>query len=292
MTSSPLEAARIGLPEFEPTTTAHIRTDLDAFSEVEIAALRYQGYQLADRFARWFVADSKSPFRNGIDPLKNDPPVDLDRMPDDADHILCGSALLAGRFTRVHPWMALVLSVIVAVLCFETHLLTWSQMRTYLDEPPAWAERWLGPERTVISSSVAAVKATWRYRFGNTSIFTIVLAGWTLWSIRGHLWRKWIGRRKRGVLSHAWQRFKGKWWNVVTSAWRVPNLITLGAVLMFVFTLRPKWLLGVLPLWSVVAFLAFVVARYVFTPLWMRAGKLKPRSSVMPTPVFPDTSGG
>jgi hypothetical protein len=48
-----------GLPEHpEWRELSKIRTDLDAFSDIEILALMYQGYQLSDRFVRKYLGNT------------------------------------------------------------------------------------------------------------------------------------------------------------------------------------------------------------------------------------------
>lgn len=57
MATPPDDAHRDGLPPHDDAeAVAHIRTDLDAFGDGEIAALVYQGYSLADRFVRRYMA--------------------------------------------------------------------------------------------------------------------------------------------------------------------------------------------------------------------------------------------
>lgn len=61
MTSRPEDAHPPGPPPLAPhphaDLVAQLRTDLDLFTEVERDALIYQGYQLADRFVRTYLAD-------------------------------------------------------------------------------------------------------------------------------------------------------------------------------------------------------------------------------------------
>lgn len=57
MTTPPEDGAREGLPPHaDAEAIASIRTDLDAFGDGEIAAIVYQGYSLADRFVRRYLA--------------------------------------------------------------------------------------------------------------------------------------------------------------------------------------------------------------------------------------------
>jgi predicted acylesterase/phospholipase RssA len=59
MATPPDDGDRDGLPPHpESHAIAGIRTDLDAFGDGEIAALVYQGYSLADRFVRRYLAGS------------------------------------------------------------------------------------------------------------------------------------------------------------------------------------------------------------------------------------------
>ncbi|UCC71428.1 MAG: patatin-like phospholipase family protein [Gemmatimonadota bacterium] len=59
MTTPPDDGGREGLePHCDAEAIARIRTDLDAFGDAEIAALVYQGYALADRFVRKYLAGS------------------------------------------------------------------------------------------------------------------------------------------------------------------------------------------------------------------------------------------
>ena len=67
-------------PHPDAEAIAHIRTDLDAFGDAEIAALTYQGYALADRFVRRylkassFATDDWQPARRPPLPLMQPPP--------------------------------------------------------------------------------------------------------------------------------------------------------------------------------------------------------------------------
>jgi hypothetical protein len=59
MSTPPEDGARDGLPPHpDAEEIAHIRTDLDAFGDAEIAAIVYQGYALADRFVRRYLAET------------------------------------------------------------------------------------------------------------------------------------------------------------------------------------------------------------------------------------------
>ncbi len=292
MTSNPLEAAKDGLKEFEPVGTAHIRTDLDAFSELEVAALRYQGYQLADRYTRWFVESSKSPYSAGSKRPALNPPADLLRMPDTAADILRGSQLLAGRFTRVHPWLAVGLSAIFGVVFYLLRFPSLAQLKWLWDYKVHWSLLDIGLKqpRAAVVSAVKTAKVSWHAAAAgwtsNTSIVAILLFCWAAYAIGGHLWRKASEHRKREMVSHVALRRRAKLLTVGVTISRWPNIVSLVGLVMFVFTLNVKWLAMFLPLWSLPAMLIFLIAFFVFTPLWKRTGRLKPREAVLPSIVF------
>jgi predicted acylesterase/phospholipase RssA len=77
-------------PHPEGRAIAALRTDLDAFSPVEIDALIYQGYQLADRFVRTFLGSTF------LGDSKDAPPPLVSVAPDTASPRLA-AILRAGR---------------------------------------------------------------------------------------------------------------------------------------------------------------------------------------------------
>ncbi|MEA2489832.1 MAG: hypothetical protein QOH21_1624 [Acidobacteriota bacterium] len=58
-------------------------------------------------------------------------------------------------------------------------------------------------------------------------------------------------------------------------------MITLVCLLMFVITLKVKWLFGVLPLWGFPIAALFAFIHFLATPLWRYTGRL-PRQPLAP----------
>ncbi|HEX8152170.1 MAG TPA: hypothetical protein VF698_03545 [Thermoanaerobaculia bacterium] len=53
---------------------------------------------------------------------------------------------------------------------------------------------------------------------------------------------------------------------------RAVNVISAVFLFLFLSTLRPKWLLGVIPLWSIPLATVFATAFFLFTPIWKAVG--------------------
>ncbi|HEX8152171.1 MAG TPA: hypothetical protein VF698_03550, partial [Thermoanaerobaculia bacterium] len=94
---------------------ARIRTDLDAFNDIEIQLLIRRGYLLAQQKVRPKVFHAKSPFRTLAKPTRNTPPA-APRMNDHVLRILRGSARQSGRLAEAYPVIAATLAMLTILL--------------------------------------------------------------------------------------------------------------------------------------------------------------------------------
>jgi predicted acylesterase/phospholipase RssA len=121
------------MPHIDRKLLALLRTDLDGFGDVEIAALVNHGYDTADQYIRRYLAGS--PYENGA--FWNQPPKlpkDINRSPEEINKILRVGKY---RFFRALQLRALDSIIFTFVIFIAAVLVTW-QIQLSLQEIITW----------------------------------------------------------------------------------------------------------------------------------------------------------
>lgn len=274
MSSNPADSRVEGSPEFEPQAVARLRTDLDAFNDLEIGALRYQGYQLADRFARWFVDGAEAPFRGEI--LQAEVPVELYELRSGDVRVLEAGRRVFGRLTKARPLHTLSLALAVALVAAWLRVLPWEIVRKY------W-------ELDFVPETYPALRAFIGFFFSGTSVITLALLAWCA-VVAAQLVRSKWRRRKRTAIRRIKEVRRSQLKTATSILLRMPNVVSVAALLTFFVTGKVKWLVGFLPLWSIPVSIAFGFLHFVCRHVWARLGALPTRSGPPPTPLPAPTS--
>lgn len=282
MTSNPREGASDGLPSFEADAVARIRTDLDAFNDVEINSLIHQGYQLGDRFTRWFAVNPQSPFCDRVAVPPPMPPVPLPTA-ERARRVLRGSAKLVGRFSESYPLQATITALLIALLLlwvtvangldlsYENLSWYWAHDQVEIGKLKVWTK----------STFLEAVRENYRERImepaqGKVNVAAAAFVLWAAYIILRLIVRKWHARKRRWKITPWLEIVKGRLQWAFGLARRLPNLVAIVSLVIFLVTGRAKWLLGLVPLWSLVLMFLFLGVRVISTPLWRLAGSMRP----------------
>ncbi len=225
-----------GFPSgLDPETVARIRTDLDAFGDVEIAALVNHGYETADQYLRKYL--DASPYK---DPerwrLPADLPLPLKARPARVQRIL---GVGGGRFFRALKLLCPVSWIFTLLVVGGVIWMTWD-IRLSAADVIAWLADWL---MTSARGAVPWLGAGWTsYRVGvGAAILVAIGACW----IATVLWPRAIAFLKDRC-PRALRRFASaaKW---VRSC-----------------ALNALWLLGGAPLWIALGGAAFAWISYLF----------------------------
>ncbi len=104
----------------DPQAVASLRTDLDAFGDMEVSALINTGYDHADRFLKAYLTDSpyQSDYWNDPPPIAPRPPTDRDAYKSDIARILAvGQSRLfrSLKLWSIPSWL-FVIAVLIVVL--------------------------------------------------------------------------------------------------------------------------------------------------------------------------------
>ena len=271
---------------------AGIRTDLDSFSGAEIAILTYEGYRVADAKVRHLVERVRSPFH--LIPVPG--AVSPTRLPDipRSERILRGAKRRVGRFSDAHPVWAALFALITATLLYV------AGADTYLNIVDLWANDDLAlPARILVGAvdelrmqadpSVALIgeqldqhpfmRVLHAIGQAQSAVGTALadqsIAAWSF-----GLWALFILVRAayRGARLPSWELLRAfdplRPTLAATGAFLARATVIISAVCLigFLVTVQAKWLLGIVPLWSIPIALTFRVQHHVFTPLWKIAG--------------------
>ena len=304
--TSRVDPKRTTLPAlYESDIVAGVRTDLDAFNDVEIAVLKYEGYRTSDAFVRpALIDDETSPFFDAT-PAPAVAPTDLPSSPR-ARRVLSAGARRFGRFSDAHPYLAALLAVIFAAALLTWGLDTCQNIRELLknDNLARGLSKTLdtvfGPSAYAASDAaavtqLAAVRSipiveTLRElqdgaRAANDFIGRQSIVGWmcALWALfvlcraayrHSHIsWPDWP------ILQHLYG-FRVTLVALAAGLARPITLVSLFFAIVFAVSLNAKWLLGVIPLWSVPLALLFALCHHVFRRLWLLAGWMPRRAAV------------
>lgn len=286
MTSHPRDAGTrtddTPLKPFAPELVAALRTDLDAFNDLEIAALRHQGYQLADRFTREMAALPE--FELGDPPRAVSPslPPALDQH---HIRVLTAGASRIARYSVAYPLQsALVATAIAGIVSFFAATMddwsSWHSVQTFISYD---ASRHLPDDRVPLYESMSGLRPWQAMRFArevlidavaHTSIVTVLFIAWALFLVGREMFRASDAVRDRvQVQLERWVR-PDRTGALLRLLKRPANLISLVTIALALSTLHPKWLLGVVHLWAfpIAAFFFFV--HCVFTRLWLDTGRI------------------
>jgi hypothetical protein len=289
MTSNPSDVMVDSLEPFAAQEVAALRTDLDLFNDLEIAALRHQGYQLTDRYIRDLAESLEIEDDAPPPPVSPSPHLPKAPTPTQLGVLRAGAHRLA-RYSVAYPLRAAVLALVVAFFALlftigafdepNGHWSSWKTLRDVLDDN---VTDWFRDPRETPGEAFKKTKqwaAAIQVRNGimemvsKISLVTVAFGAWALFILgrvlfgilrdaaRGPLKidvRKLLGRKRQFVL------LKRGW-----------NVLSIACLAFFVFTLNVKWLLGVAQLWSVPLALVFLVVHFVFTPLWRSSGRIRP----------------
>lgn len=272
------------LKPFAAHLVARLRTDLDAFNDLEIAALRHQGYHLTDCYAREMANESQ--FRSEKPPLPPRSPVNL--PPSLKEHhagILAAGARRTARYSSARPLhSALVAAIIALIVSVSATKLddwsSWSSIRRFTETD---FSKYLPRDRTTFYAAMTTTRAWRAFSFGrdvvseavsHTSILTVLFISWALMLVGRVLFRASDAGRERVRLQfQRWSRAK-TFNNGLKVLLRPANLISLSALALTAWTLHAKWLLGVVHLWTLPIAAFFFFVHRIFTPLWLNAGRL------------------
>lgn len=289
MTSNPSEGSQSGLAGFAPTEVAQIRTDLDAFNALEIAALRHQGYQLADRFVSWFAKNE--PFGDpAVPPLRplQSPSPELPAQPTPRHRrLLAGSARLVGRFSVAYPMLAAILAIVAAVGVWKfPYGPTFQDLHKLYSF--SFAEKLGDGQVTPKAALIETIKTNgiWQAigelrilaveRTKNRNALFLPFALWAALLILQESVRVYRNRVKSSLIvvtSEVWKD-RLRWaFALIKRPW---NLLTIASAITFALTLEVKWLIGFVPLWAFAAAIAFAFMHHVFMRFWRLAGALPP----------------
>lgn len=263
----------------EPELVSRIRTDLDSFNDIEIAALEHNGYVLCDGHVDLATTLRQSPFRPAAPPPSA---RSRWRPPNNArtQRILGASAARAGRVTGLYPTISGVVLLVLGLLAslfwgdtFKNIGDLWDHGDDLRAYPAAKAVT-----RLVEASGTGEAIARFQDQVAGVASERSV-TGIVLLFIAAILLTRRIRRVLRGRLAGRLPTFRtleiyrsqGLWvMGVLTRVFNVVSLICLGAFLM---TFRGKWLLGVVPLWCVGIAAVFLVVR-LLGYAWRRLGSI------------------
>jgi len=285
MTSPVLARKQGALRNFAQAEVAELRTDLDAFSDLEVAALRHQGYQLADRHLDWFA--TQSPFKPASVPPPRRPDPRLPDRPSARDRVLlrAGSNLM-GRLSAAYPYRAafaaLLFGIFFALLhhpaISDVHDLYETDLTTYLDKhyvPPKVAI-----DKTLRRNTELDGLDDARHYLGTTlgriNLLEIPFLAWAAYLIVRQLRRVYRDRRKQSITAVKTEIFKDRALWLMSLLLRPWNLVSVIGLVGFTLTLHVRWLFLLVPLYAVIAAIFFAVTHFVFTRFWLRAGRLRP----------------
>lgn len=283
------------LRRYDPEAVAAIRTDLDAFNGVERAVLQYEGYRLADAKASPLVREG-SPFAFAAAQATAKGNLPSSQA---AREILRGSPRRFGRFGESRPRMAAVLLLIIASVLLVQQVGNYNWLTTRWDNDDLAR----GPRRLIELGDqlrvrnefalAAAVDGTMAVRWLRTAknvqqttlewIRTQSIIGFALLIWATSITVRIIRRGQAPDWVPLWLRDLGSTSMKVISPLailrRVSNIISLVFLTVFLMTFHAKWLLGIVPLWSIPIALLFTIIHVVFTSLWLIAGWIPPQKS-------------
>ncbi len=262
----------------EPELVARIRTDLDSFNDVEIAALQHNGYVLCDGHVD-LTTSRHSPFRTA----SALPARARRRPPDDAKtrRILHASASRAGRFSGLYPTAA---GIILLVLGLAASLFAGDTFKNVRD----W---WNGGDN-VGAYSLAQKVGTYVEASGAgetivelrddiadlaagrsiTGLIVLFIAVILLTRRIRRVARQWLDGRLPTLRMLEIVKSQGLW--VMGVLMRVFNIVSLVCIGAFLVSFRAKWLLGVVPLWCV-AVAVFFWGVWLLGWVWRKLGEIK-----------------
>jgi predicted acylesterase/phospholipase RssA len=284
--TSPVIAKKIGsLRNFAQAEVAELRTDLDAFSDLEIAALRHQGYQLADRHLDWFA--NQSPFKPAIVPPPRRPDPRLPDRPSQRDRVLlrAGSKLM-GRLSTAYPFRSAIAAFVFAILfALVSHPtvadLRWlyeQDLSQYLDEhhvtPREKLDKTLQQKTNL--DGIDDARHRLNEAFGRLNLLAIPFAIWTIYLLARQARRKYRDNRKQSITTVETEIIKDRLLWIGSLLLRPWNMVSAIGLIGFILTLRVRWLVLFLPLYTIIAALIFAFMHFVFTRMWLRAGRLRP----------------
>jgi predicted acylesterase/phospholipase RssA len=273
------------LPPFAPQLVAQLRTDLDAFNELEIAALRHQGYQLADCYGRKMARLPQFKL-DTLPPLPVSPVTLPVRLNDHGFRVLAAGARRTARYSVAFPFQAALLAAMIAILIsFSARQVddwsSWDSIRRFTD---------IDVSRQLprgLQSFYITMTATsqWRtFSFGrdvlfewvsHTSILTVLFIGWALVVVGRGLVRASETGRKRVKMDYKRLVRRDTARRNLALLKRPTNLISIVAMVLACSTLHVKWLLAVIHLWTLPVAGFFLFVHLVFTRLWLNTGKLE-----------------
>lgn len=255
---------------------AQIRTDLDAFNEVERSVLIRRGYMLAHEHVPPSFFDAKSPFKADARPARAVRVPPRIRPTRHVLRILRGSALRAGRFSEAYPVVAACMAIAAALVLGLAGLDHFEALQTVLDDDlKARAAQIFGTGDLGVARWITS---PWKKFVGwlrKESLLALAIAGWVVYLTARGVMRHVRSRRRSlaPMVDLTLARTAGFF--SVFARWI--NVVTLVFLLLFLVGLRPKFLLGVLPLWCFPIAVSFAVIAALFTPLWRAAGSLSSR---------------
>ena len=269
------------LKPFEAQLVASLRTDLDAFNELEIAALRYQGYQLTDFHARPLAdGDFKEP--GGYPPPAS--PVTLPARPTELHRrILTAGRHRAARYSVAYPLRAAIFAALIALAFWQlaAHLHDWTSWSSIhkLASVNVLKDTDLKTPAQVLFSKpywkpLHEIREKTVEKISQISVIALLFGGWAIFLVSRVLFRASHGVRKRVMLEVKLLLRRKTFSDNLQLLKRPTNVISLTALLLFFATFNVGWLFGVLYLWTFFVALFFVFVHLVFTRLWLSAGKI------------------
>ncbi|GEM_PF-4659017 len=246
MTSNPSDASVVGALDPHPHAKeiAALRTDLDAFHDIEIDGLVYQGYQLCDRFARCHLNLKEEAFRNNAaSPWEAQPPSALasGAEADREQKLLRAGHARLFRLMRMYPTTAKLCGIaLVAALLLLALFSQWSVNATGI-WLGARLGQWLGwPLSRLLGNPLSQRRSLFWLGFLLVGLFVL----WVCWA---HV-ERWLARKlvhRCGRHPHVHQRIT-----------RVARRLRLWRRNIF-------WLFGLLPL------VAAMVGTLAATLVWL-----------------------
>jgi predicted acylesterase/phospholipase RssA len=233
-------------PHPEAGAIARLRTDLDAFSPIEVDALVYQGYQLADRFVRSYIGAPFLGAPQGAPPPRVITAPETASAPEIAQVLRVGHRRLFRTVALLPPlrWMlggagaALLVLLALQDLSIDELARRFVVGLGYLLTHPFLDPRW---------------EIEWSKPKGVFALVMVILVGGVVWfrwpTIEAGLARV-LGRRQRGSLkahveAHRVARLVGQWrWNL----WWPVGLAPLWAALGVAAAATVSFLLDLIPI--------------------------------------------
>lgn len=248
MASDPLGVVPEGPKPLEPhpqaDAIAALRTDLDAFSPVEIDALIYQGYQLADRFVRTKLGSTFGNPKDAPPPLVSAAP-ESETSPRLAAILQAGGQRLFRAVTLSRPlrWALSAVGAALLVLLGLRNLsvgelgdrlvagLRWLGTHPFLD--PRWQIEWSAPKGVLLLLVVAILVAIVWFRWPRIeAALANALAGRRRDSLQAHVRASRIAR-----VVGQWR--SNLWWPIgLAPLWAALGLAA-AATVVFAFDLVP-----------------------------------------------------